>query len=82
MSKVYRPQRIGGSIYLCIPPSFFSIDMLKKGVNVKLLEKKENEGFFIIKVAEANDGEHNLDIEASGKDSQKPRATTNIRKDG
>lgn len=81
MSKAYKPQRIGGSTYLCIPPSFFSTGMFDKGVNIELLEKKENEGFFIIKVREA-DGECNLDIETSGEDSQELRATTDVRKDG
>jgi len=81
VSKAYKPQRIGGSIYLCIPPSFFSMGMLKKGVNVKLLEKKEKEGYFIIKVSE-QDGEYNLDIEASGENSQESRVAADVRKDG
>lgn len=81
MSKAYKPQRLGGSTYLCIPPSFFSAGMLDKGVNIELLEKKESEGFFIIKVKEA-DGEYNLDIEAGGENPQELRAATNIRKDG
>jgi len=55
--------------------------MLKKGVNVRLLEKKENEGYFIIKVSE-QDGEYNLDIEASRENSQKPRVAADVRKDG
>lgn len=84
MSKAYKPQRIGGSIYLCIPPSFFSTGMHEKGVKIELLEKKEREGFFIIKVKEAEreNGEYNLNIEAGGEDSQELRATINIRKDG
>lgn len=81
MSKAYKPQRIGGSIYLCIPPSFFSQGMHERGVNIELLEKKENEGYFIIKVREA-DGEYNLDIEASGEDSQELRVAADVRKDG
>lgn len=81
MSKAYKPQRIGGSIYLCIPPSFFSTGMLRKGVNIKLLEKKEKEGYFIIRVSE-QDGEYNLDIEAGGENPQELRVAADIRKDG
>ena len=81
MSKAYKPQRLGGSIYLCIPLSFFSKEMLDDGVKVELMEKSDN--YFIIKVKENEEArEYNLNIEAGRKDSQELGAATDIRKDG
>lgn len=80
MSKVYKLQRIGGSIYLCIPPSFFSAQMLEDGVvKVELIEKVERES--LIRLSELDEhGEHAESIEAGGKDTQELRAANNVRK--
>jgi len=66
VSKLYKPQRIGGSTYLCIPSHFFTPAMLKHGVKLTLLKK--GEGQCIFKMEEA-DEEHDISVKASGEDA-------------
>jgi len=68
MSKTYKPQRIGSSTYLCIPPHFFTPAMLKDGVRLTLLRK--GDGACILKMEEANE-KHNIGVKASGENASK-----------
>ena len=76
MSKTYKPQRLGGSIYICIPPSFFTPAMLRDGVRLTLLRKGARDCIF--RMEEANE-EHPIGIEASGEDAQELGTADNVR---
>ena len=77
MSKVYKPQRIGGSIYLCIPSFFFTPNMLEKGVKLRLVEK--GNGYTIIRLSELNEcEEYNISSEANRKDTLESGASNNV----
>ena len=80
MSKTYKLQHLGGSIYICIPSSFFSSKMLEnKSVRVELLEKGKD--FAIIKLGEVNE-EHDVSVEADREDTPESGLTADVREAG